>query len=222
MKFIRNIRKIPAQTPNGRVIIYMHGYGGRLWQARRHLSYLSKQGYDIVAMDFTDVLRNKDPQDLIDLMDEAQTVVESHKLINLRTIIVGVSLGGLVGFNLVKRFPELNKLLIITGGDVTHIPRKATLKNKWRLSRSQLSRKWQNVNIYTPVGGINDKHIVMLLPKRDKMIDPAEVSKEIDRHKHLNDIVLVNTKGGHFRTIIKETVISPGNSMKLIEYLEKF
>lgn len=219
MRFIRSITKIQPITPNGKTIIYMVGYGGRTWQAKRHLKVLRDQGYALFVMDFQDILKNHDPQDLISLMDEVSSRLEKEHLVTKDSVIVGVSLGGLVGYNLIKRYAALNKLLVVTGGDMTHIPSRRALQKKWQLSRAELSQLWQHVNIYTPVGQMRDKHIIMLLPKRDKVIDPNEVAKEITNHIHLNNFTVIPVPGGHFRTIIHQTIVSPRKSLALIEEL---
>ncbi|HSW37124.1 MAG TPA: alpha/beta hydrolase [Candidatus Saccharimonadales bacterium] len=221
MSFIRSIQKINPIKPNGKTIVYMLGYRGYAWQAKRHLKLLKNRGYTLFVMDFRDVLKRRNPKDLIDLMDETASVLEKEHLMVKDTIIVGVSLGGLVGYNLVRRYPILDKLLVITGGDMTHIPSKKSLQKHWKLSRSELAKKWQRVNIYTPVGTMKDKHIIMLLPTRDRMIDPEEVANEITNHTHLNDFRIIYTPGGHFRTIIRQTIISPKQSLPLIERLAK-
>jgi pimeloyl-ACP methyl ester carboxylesterase len=219
VKFIRSIRKIEPARHNGKTIVYMLGYGGRIWQAKRHLNLLKSRGYKLLAMDFVDVLRQRNAQDLVGLMDEVSGLLEKEGLVSRQTILVGVSLGGLVGYNLIRKYPQLDKLLVITGGDMTHIPTARSLKKHWRLSRAELAARWKDVNIYTPVGNMRNRHVVMLLPKRDMMIDPDEVAREIAKHTHLNDFTIVPTNGGHFRTIITETIISPRKSLPYIERL---
>src|SRR5258708_976396 len=151
MKFVRSIKKIYPVEPNGKTIVYMLGYGGYIWQAERHLRLLKTKGYSIVAIDFVQILRFKNSQPLIDLIDETAKIMEDEKLISKDTLLVGISLGGLVGFNLIKRYSELNKLLVITGGDITHLPTKHSLQKDWKLSKDELSKLWADVNIYTRV-----------------------------------------------------------------------
>lgn len=222
MRFIRSTKTITPIQPNGKFIVYMLGYGGRMWQAKRHFDLLRDQGYTIVAMDFVDILKSGNPGDLVALMDEADDLLQSGGLIGPDTIMVGVSLGGLVGFNMTKRHPVLNKLLVITGGDMTHIPTQRALKNLWKLTQPELAALWQNVNIYSPIGAVQGRHIRMVLPKRDKIIDPDEVVREFDRHAGLNDFQLIRTNGGHFRTIITETILRPRSSLALIRELEQY
>jgi pimeloyl-ACP methyl ester carboxylesterase len=222
MKFIGKVVEIIPEKPNGRTILYMHGYGGHVWQAKRHLDLLKNQGYRIIALDFSYRLSSYNPQDLLDLMDEVDNLMKAEKLLNKNTIIVGISLGGLAGLNMVRRHSELNKLLCITGGDISRLPSKESLAKKWQLTRDEIGEKWSSVNMYTKAGLIKDKHIIMMLPVRDKVIDPDEVRDEIALQQKYNEIVLVHTRGGHFRTIITETVLFPRRSLKLIKQLEKY
>ena len=222
MQFIRSIKELEPAEPNGEFIVYMLGYGGRIWQAKKHLNILQSEGYRIIAIDFLDILKNHDPQDLISLIDEVSGYLKQNDLISRKTTILGVSLGGLVGYNLIRKHKELNKLLVITGGDMTRIPSKRSLNRKWQMTREELSKTWGQVNIYTQSGMMKDKHVVMLLPKRDRVIDPSEVRNEIAKHVAANDFSLVSTNGGHFRTIITETILLPRRSTKYIKQLGQF
>ena len=205
--------------PNGKTIVYMLGYRGRMWQAKRHLKVLQSAGYSLFVMDFVDILKRREPSDLVNLMDEVSAVLKEKNLIVADTLLVGVSLGGLVGYNLIRRHAQLNKLFVITGGDMTHIPSPKSLEKHWKLSREQLAKQWEDVNIYTPVGQMRSKHIVMLLPTRDRMINPVEVATEIAKHTSFNDFTVLNTHGGHFRTIITQTITSPKKSLQFIKRL---
>ena len=59
----------------------------------------------------------------------------------------------------------------------------------------------------------------MVLPSRDKVINPQEVSDELDRHRPYNDKNLISKSGGHFRTIISETILKPNNGLALVKQL---
>jgi pimeloyl-ACP methyl ester carboxylesterase len=219
MKIIRNIQEIKPKHSNGLNIVYLLGYGGSIWHSKRHLRMLKNEGYTLLAMDFRDVLKNRDPQDLISVMDEVDKVLQSQGLVAPNTIILGVSMGGLIGFNMLRRHKELNKLLIITGGNMALIPK--SYKQKWPISYAELEKIWEKVNIYTPPGTVKDKRITMVLPSRDKMIDPNEVTDELKRLALYNSVKVVRPKGGHFRTIITETILRPKKSLPLVTELIK-
>jgi len=214
MTIIKNIREYPSDKPNGYTAVYLLGYGGAIWHSRRHTRLLRDEGYKVLAMDFHDVLKHRDPQDLINVMDEVEDELTNRALINTKTIIVGVSMGGLIGFNMLKRHSELDKLLVITGGNMALIPK--SYRQKWPVSYADLEDMWQDVNIYAPLGSVKNKQIIMILPSRDKMIDPEDVAKELQKHKLHNTIRTIRPKGGHFRTIITETILRPKNSVQLI------
>jgi len=127
-----------------------------------------------------------------------------------------------VGFNMTKRYQILDKLLVVTGGDITHLLTARSLRNKWKLTRQELTERWQDVNMYTPPGTVRDKHIIMLLPRRDKVIDPNEVMDEITKLDQHNNVTLVSVPGGHLRTIITQTVLFPKKSLPHIRHLEQF
>ena len=219
MKIVRNIEEIKPTHPNGLNIVYLLGYGGSIWHSRRHINTLKNEGYSLLAVDFRDVLKNRDPQDLITLMDEVESVLVSRKLIAKTTLIVGVSMGGLVGFNMLKRHKVLDKLFIIVGGNMALIPK--SYKQKWPMSYAELEKTWEKVNIYTPEGMVTGKSITMVLPTRDKMIDPGEVMGELDLLAKYNKVRVIRPKAGHFRTIITETMLRPKKSLPLITELAK-
>lgn len=226
MNFIRSLKIISSHQPNGKTIVYMMGYGGYLWQSKRQIALFKKSGYNIIAMDFVDVLKRKNPNDLLTLMDNVSEVLSEHKAIAADTILFGVSLGGLVGYNMIKRYSALNKLIVITGGDMTHIPAKIPIKRSlvkhWGLTREQLAESWKDVNIYSEIGKVKGKNIIMILPSRDKVINPQEVSDELNRHRLYNNINLISRSGGHFRTIISETIIKPNNGLALVKQLTNY
>ncbi len=217
MKIVRKIEIIHPEHSNGVNIVYLLGYGGSIWHSRRHLNVLKNEGYTLCVMDFRDVLKNRDPQDLLTVMDEVDAVLQERKLILPNTIIVGVSMGGLIGFNMIKRHQSLNKLLVITGGNMALIPK--SYKQKWPVNYAELEKMWEGVNIYTPMGAVTGKYITMVLPSRDRMIDPNEVSDELDKLAVHNSVKVIRPKGGHFRTIITETVLRPKKSLHLITEL---
>lgn len=221
MKFIRSITRINPATPNGKIILYMLGHGGYTWQAKRQLNVLKQEGYRVIALDFTFTILSSNPQDLIDLMNEVDEFMQKEKLIFRNLLIIGINLGGLIGYNMLRRHKDLCRLLVITVGNIALLPSSRSLRNRWKLTREQLLEKWDNVNIFYPVGTLKDKHVIMLLPNRDKVINPNEVTSEIELHKPFNKIQLVRTKGGHFRTIITETVLRPKNILKYLHELEQ-
>lgn len=222
MKFIRSITRINPAAPNGKTVLYMLGHGGYTWQAKRQLKVLGQEGYRVIALDFTFTILSPNPQDLIDLMNEVDEFMQKEKLIFRNLLIIGISLGGLTGYNMLRRHKDLCRLLVITGGNIALLPSSRSLRNRWKLTREQLLEKWDNVNIFYPVGTLKDKHVIMLLPNRDKVINPNEVTSEIELHEPFNKIQLVRTKGGHFRTIITETVLRPKNILKYLHELEQY
>ncbi len=222
MKHIRTVTEILPQKPNGRIVVYMHGYGGYTWQASRQLKVLKNAGYKVYALDFKKILNSHNPKELLELMDEVDGFLEERRLINKDLLLVGISIGGLAGYNMIRRHQELNKLLVITGGNVALLPTRKSLKNEWNMTREELAESWQPVNMYTPPGDMNNKCMIMMLPLRDKVINPEEVVNEVKLQQHFNNITLVRTKGGHFRTIITETIFRPGGILKYLHELEKF
>jgi len=222
MKHIRSLTEIVPEKPNGKTVVYMHGYGGYTWQAARQLKVLKNAGYHVYALDFKKILNLHDPQALLELMDEVDAFLREKNLIHKDLLLVGISIGGLAGYNMIRRHKELNKLLAITGGNVALLPTTKSLKRDWKMTREQIAQAWQAVNMYTPFGELKDKNVIMMLPLRDKIINPQEVMDEVKLQQQLNNVWLVRTKGGHYRTIITETIIKPRSILKYLKELEKF
>lgn len=199
----------------------MQGYGGYTWQAKRQINILKKSGYNVIALDFERVLNMHDPSHLIQLVDEVDDYLMSNNYINKDLIIVGVSLGGLIGYNMLRRHKELSRLVVITGGNIALLPSRRALKKKWGISRKELEAEWRDVNMYTPRGKLKNKRIVMMLPERDKVIDPEEVLEEVELQSEHNDIELIRTSGGHIRTILSKTVKNPRSILPIIKLLEE-
>jgi hypothetical protein len=61
----------------------------------------------------------------------------------------------------------------------------------------------------------------MLLPKNDKVINPEEVSEEIELLKPCNNIEVIRTPGGHYRTVISETIINPDRILSYLKTLDR-
>lgn len=221
MKHIRTITEISPLQPNGKTIVYMHGYGGYTWQASRQLKVLKKAGYKVYALDFKKILNSYNPKELLELMDEVDTFLIENSLINKDLLLVGISIGGLAGYNMIRRHKELDKLLAITGGNVSLLPTDRSLKKNWKMTRSQLAKEWRTVNMYTSPGTMNNKRVIMMLPLRDKIIDPEQVSKEVRLQQKFNKITLVRTRGGHYRTIIRETILKPKSILRYLHELER-
>lgn len=217
---IRNYQElVPAET-NGLNLVYMLGYGGHIWHSKRHLKLLLKKGFTIYALDFRDVLRRRNPQDLLTLMDEVDELLQKKHLINKMTLMLGVSMGGLVGFNMLKRHEELKTLLVITGGNMALIPKY--YRQKWPVSYDELAELWAPVNIYTKPGEVKNKYIAMALPSRDQVINPVEVADELKMLSAHNTVRILRPKGGHFRTIVTQTMLRPQKSLPIIQEMIAF
>ena len=80
-------------------MVYLLGYYGAIWHSARHIRQLLREGYEVLAMDFRDVLKRRDPQDLITTMDEVENASINRKLMKINTFIVGVSMGGFICSN---------------------------------------------------------------------------------------------------------------------------
>lgn len=217
MKHIRSIKRLIPAKPNGVRVVFMHGYGCRLWQAVRLLSMLQKEGYEVLAIDLKKIFENTEPEALGQMMDETEPYVADFLADTKEFIFVGVSIGALTLYNLMKRNPNYKNLLAITGGDIRHLPERAFLRKKWsHVPKDEIDKHWEHLNMYDTMLQLKDKKMYMLLPKRDKVIDPevvVELSKDLATR---NQIELVITNGGHYHTGLAYTVFQPKQVLKIM------
>jgi alpha-beta hydrolase superfamily lysophospholipase len=221
LDFIHSVKKVVPSNPNGQTILYLNGHGGRTYLSLRQLNVLKNEGFHVTALDFSFSIRKHNPRDLIRLIDQVDEFIRNNGLLNEKLTIIGISLGGLVGFNMIRRHKVLRRLVVITGGNIALVPSNRHLKKKWSIDRKKLHDLWSDVNMFTPIGKIRHKNILMLLPKNDKVINPEEVSEEIELLKPCNNIEVIRTPGGHYRTVISETIINPDRILSYLKTLDR-
>lgn len=219
-KQIRTVTRIIPKIKNGKTVLYLHAHSGRTWLSKRQINLLRNHGFTIIALDFNFSIKNHRVKDLTELMDEVDSFLQNEKLIREELIIIGLSLGGLVGYNMLRRHALLKKLIVITGGNIALLPSKNDLKNNWKMTRAQLEEEWKEVNMFTPLGALVDKNIMMLLPLRDRVINPNEVLDEIEKQTKFNNMIIVRTKGGHFRTVFTQIIFQPKKILSYIKTIE--
>jgi pimeloyl-ACP methyl ester carboxylesterase len=178
---------------------------------------LRKSSYEVLAIDFKKILADARPEALGEMMDEADELVAGFITSGDRFIFVGVSIGALTSYNLMKRHPEYKNILIITAGDVRHLTERVFIRKKWRdVPKSEIDSHWKDINIYDTKKQLTDRNMYTLLPKRDKIINPEIVMSLREELKTRNKTHIVRTNGGHYRTGIAYTVLRPNKILKIM------
>jgi pimeloyl-ACP methyl ester carboxylesterase len=217
MKHIQSVRRIRPLAYNGTKVVFMHGYGCRLWQAKRLLSLLQNEGYEVLAIDFKKILADARPEAFEEMINEADQLVSEFTSGGDKFIFVGVSIGALTSYNLMKRHPEYKNMLIVTGGDIRHLTERVFLRKKWaHVPKTEIDKYWADINIYDHKEQLSGKKLYMLLPKRDKIIDPEKVLDVWEDLKTRNETYIVRTNGGHYRSGIAYTIFQPKKLLKIM------
>lgn len=186
---------------------------------RRMVKVLNKAGYDVTALDFPKkVLSTGDATLLPALADEVTEFARGLVSVGRTPLLIGVSIGGLMALNIVRRVPEYKSAILITGGDIAKSAPKF-YKRAWRQSYEELSEAWKDVNMYTDPETVHGKNILFVMHRSSMLIDSNDVRQEIKRqHKAGNSVVVVERKRfGHIGTIFEETALYP---TRLLEYID--
>jgi len=107
---------IPADDPNAKVILYLHGNGANVWANAEHAGRFHKMGYSVLLPDYRGYGRSSGgfPSEHTVYADaEAvwQYLVRDRHLDPKRVVIYGHSLGGAIAVELAIRHPEAAGLI---------------------------------------------------------------------------------------------------------------
>ncbi len=222
MPLIKNLKTYPAKIPSGKTALVLCGFGGSIWQTKRLLRVLQRAGYNVTAMDFPEtVLSGGDPQLLLNLMDEVTIFAEEEaNKLGKPILLVGISLGALVSLNIMRRSKPFHKGVFVTGGDIVKVAHNIYGRKVWPQSHDELAKTWTSINMYSDPAQLKDKRILFVLPSKDKLIDPADVRKEVKAQNDAgNALILVERHAlGHIGTIIEETILFP---KRILSYIDK-
>ncbi len=224
MGYITAVKDFTSPKPNPKPILLFCGFGGRIWQTKRLINLLLKHGYNVRAVDYTtDVLTKGDPNMLIGLIAEARA--EAARFIEdvkQPVLLLGISLGVLVAVNIMRRDQRFTRAVSITGGDIVKVAHRAQGPKIWPQTYEQLAKIWESVNMYTDPAALRHTTTVMVLPTRDRLIDPDDVRAEVAKQTAAgNRMQLVERHiFGHIGTIIMETVIFPRRVLHYIAMLD--
>jgi len=224
MSLIQSTRRFSSKRPDPKKAILLCGFGGAIWQTRRLTSVLNRAGYDVTALDFPkEVLSKGDPALLPKLVDEVMAFVEGEaKKTDQKMLLVGISLGSLLSLNIFRRSKLFDTAIMLTGGNIVTVAQNIYGRKVWPQSHEELSRLWQNVNIFTDPQLLTGKTALFVLPTKDKLIDTSEVLAEIELQNHAGNSIQLIQRGsfGHVGTIVEETILFPQRILRYIKQVE--
>jgi esterase/lipase len=224
MTYITTIKDYASKKSDTKQIFLICGFGGKIWQTKRLINLLIKNGYNIRAVDYTtDVLTKGDPQMLVDLVKEMHIeAVRFKKKVKRSVLLIGISLGGLISVNIIRRDKQFSQAVIITGGDIVKCAIRSQGTKVWPQTYEELANLWKSVNMYSDPTTLKHISSVMVLPIADQLIDPDDVRKEIALQKAAGNRMQLLERSifGHVGTIIVETVLFPKRILRYIEMLK--
>ncbi len=223
MAQITNVKDYFTKKPGAKYILLLCGFRGKIWQTKRLVNLLLKNGYTVRAVDYTtDALTKGDPQLLIDLVDELHVeALRFKEEVKQPVLLLGISMGALASLNIIRRDKRFSQAVLITGGDIVKVAHRLQ-KEVWPQTYDELSEIWKSVNMYTDPKKLVHTKSVMILPIKDRYIDPDDVHKEIAlQRKEGNDMQLIERHSfGHIGTIVEETILFPERILRYISMLD--
>jgi hypothetical protein len=212
-----------TRSPQPKRALLLCGFGGNIWQVKRLINVLNRLGYTVTALDFSkEVLSRGDPVLLPALVQEVAEFAEKEaKKDDQPMLLVGISLGALLSLNILRRSTYFDTGVMITGGDIVKVAQRLYPK-KWQQPYGELARQWKNINMYTEPKLLKGKHLLFVLPKRDRLIDVEDVRHEVAvQQEHGNDLHLIERRiFGHIGTIIEEAIILPHRTKRYIKHVK--
>jgi len=222
MSLVQNIRDFPSKHANTKPALLMCGFGGNIWQVKRLINTLNRAGYDVTAMDFSkSVLSEGDATLLPQLVGEVVKLAEARaRKATQPILLVGISLGALISLNVLRRSAHFTAGVMITGGDIVKVAKRLYPK-VWPQTYDELARSWESINMYTDPALLRGKRLLFVLPKRDRLIDIADVRAEVDTQRRAgNKLLLIERRAfGHIGTIIEEAIILPHRTLRYIKHI---
>jgi hypothetical protein len=223
ISYLKTIRDFRCKGPHPKQIFLICGFGGKIWQTKRLINLLLKNGYNVRAIDYTrDVLTKGDPQMLVDLIEElhAEAVLFQAE-VKQPVLLLGISMGVLASVNIIRRDERFSRAVMITGGDMVKCAQRSQGPRVWPQSYEELARLWESVNMYSDPTTLTRINSIMVLPTADKLVDPVDVRNEIaSQNKAGNNMKLIERHiFGHVGTIFVETVLFPKRVLRYIAML---
>lgn len=171
----------------GNPIILLHGWGTNK-DTFSSLSNLLKNNYEVHLIDLIGFGKSEEPFKPFSLSDYVYFLNDYIRRNNLnKPIILGHSFGGRIAIKYASMFKNIDKLILV---DSAGIKKKKTLKNKIKILRYKLKKKWYKLT----KNSVKYKHLINNSGSYDyrhsSTIMKATLSKIVneDLKKDLKDI----------------------------------
>src|SRR3984957_2226432 len=204
MAYITSIKDFSSNRPHSKQILLICGFIGKIWQMKRLINLLNKNGYNVRAIDYTtDVLTKGNPQMFLDLVNEVHhEAIRLKKEVHQQILLIGMSMGALISYYIIRHDERFPKAMMITRGDMAKAVRRSQGRKTWPQNYKELANFWKAINLYSDPKKHKKFSGVMVLPIAGKLIDPDDVRNEIKiQNKAGNHVHLIERRFfGHIET----------------------
>lgn len=202
-----------AKQHRKELVCYAVGFTGRVSQFKYSIGKLNRRGYDVLAFEYdNDILLKGNPQLVLDaieyIVDQTSDKAEGYESV----ICMGVSLGAFIAFNVQRQLPLASIGAYATAGIAVsegifwmkafEPVKDAFLKNGF--TQEKLAEVWQDVEIADKDPLLQDKSLVIVNGRVDRVVDHRKATVQMGRWKRDGVPVKMYKKQlmGHTMTIL--------------------
>jgi pimeloyl-ACP methyl ester carboxylesterase len=128
---VNNIEMYYETAGSGEAVLFIHGLGSSTRDWEMQIPFFSKK-YQTITFDLRGHGQSQKPNGAYKMSLFAKDTAELIKTLNLSSVhVVGISLGGMVAFQLAVDYPQLIKSLVIVNSAPEFVVR--TFKERWQV-----------------------------------------------------------------------------------------
>lgn len=200
-------------TDQNPTIYYFVGHAGTISQFLKHIKFLQKNGFRIVAFEYDPlILTAGEPDRLLKVFDELLQAVQNDMSGRKVAGIYGISLGTFLGFNILAR-TEIKRALFNTGPaklarivwETEAFTQAKAMFIKNGFEQKDIDQIWKDLEPPSIAPGLTGKDIICMNSTGDEVVTPPIYRQAITLLKDGGvKIELIESKRfGHRNTIIR-------------------
>ncbi|SRR6266568_1953248 len=218
---------------NKKVVFLLAGWGMGLWSLLLPAKILERNGFYCICYTYeNEVFSTNIPKTIHNIKriknDILKTISQLKKKGYTNFSVVSVSLGGVINMLVANESNDVKKIIFNTGGaDIAlNVWTSSFTRGKFKkeiinqgYTLESLREAWQSINPLDNMENLNDKKILIYLAKKDKAIpysNGMRVVQELQKKKHNNYRLIINTNFGHLLTGIYNSL----NAKVYLEFLQ--
>ncbi len=201
-----NFSRIAVGKDNKKVIFILNGWKGKAWQILPVARLLKLKGYNCVVYSYDNSILSPDikltRQNIIEVKNDVVRQVKLlHKQGKTKFIIIGNSLGSIIGVLAANESQLISKLILNSIGadiaetiwtwDSVNDNFKKRLLRKQPVTLKELKREWEMISPIYHLDKLKNKQILVYLSKKDEIIPYKQGMKIVNEFKKRKyDVVL--------------------------------